>query len=133
MQISINSGLKTYDIQDQFGEVIGQFSFNPFDNDIIYRCELFEKEINKALKKDIKDAKGLWALEDAIKREIDRLFKAPVSKTFFDIMGPLSPMPSGRCFAEEVVSELVAIVRAERESLKKKDAEKMEEYLKDYE
>ena len=48
-------------------------------------------------------------------------------------MGPLSPMPSGRCFAEEVVSELVAIVRAERESLKKKDAEKMEEYLKDYE
>lgn len=131
--ISINSGLKTYDIQNQDGEVIGQFTFNPFDTGLIYRVGVFEEKLKRALQKKIKDAKGLGELEALIKKEIDRLFKAPVSKTFFGIMGPLSPMPGGECFAEVVVGELVTIVKAEREAVLKKDVEKMEEYLKDYE
>ena len=33
--IKINDGFKTYDIQNQDGKLLGQFSFNPADTNII--------------------------------------------------------------------------------------------------
>ena len=53
-KIIINDGLKTYDIENQDGKLLGQFSFNPSDTNIIHRyndvvksLEEFAKQIDK--------------------------------------------------------------------------------------
>lgn len=132
-KISINSRLKTYDIQNQDGEVIGQFTFNPFDNGIISRHEKVVAELEKNTKKDLKGLDGFIELEDSIKEQIDYLFNASVSETFFNIMSPLSMMPGGKTFAEEVIAELMNIVKKERIEADLLSKKKMDSYLKDYE
>ena len=56
-KIVINDGYKTYDIENQDGKLLGQFSFNPSDTNIIHRhaevVEALEKlELDISAKKD---------------------------------------------------------------------------------
>ena len=100
--IKINDGFKTYDIVNQDDKLLGQFSFNPSDTNIIHRnsevveaLEKLEEEISaKTEEKSLDEA--FKEIEAVVYEKINYLLDADVAETFFSIMGPFSPLASGQ-------------------------------------
>ena len=114
-KIVINDGYKTYDIENQDGKLLGQFSFNPSDTNIVKR----HSEVVEHLEKleipdngtDLVDA--LKSVEKVIYEEINYLLDSDVAETFFSIMGPLSPLASGQFFIETVMDAIGQAIQME--------------------
>lgn len=115
-KIVINDGYKTYDIENQHGEVLGQFSFNPSDTNIVKR----HAEVIKSLEviafpqnadKDLENA--LNEVEKIVYEKINYLFGADVAKDFFSIMGPFSPTENGQFFIESVIDAIGQAIQIE--------------------
>ena len=82
--ITIDDGLKTYDIVNKSGKLLGQFSFNPSDTGLINRYKEVSVniiELGNRLSKEnsTKEEKNKKA-EDYIKEQFDYLFNASVVK-----------------------------------------------------
>ena len=117
-KIIINDGLKTYDIENQDGKLLGQFSFNPSDTNIIHRyndvvksLEEFAKQIDKKEEAEIEDI--LNEVEPLIFEKIDFLLNANISEKFFSIMGPFSPLESGKYYIESVIDAIGQAIQQE--------------------
>lgn len=117
-KIIINDGLKTYDIENQDGKLLGQFSFNPSDTNIIHRyndvvksLEEFAKQIDKKEEAEIEDV--LNEVEPLIFEKIDFLLNANISEKFFSIMGPFSPLESGKYYIESVIDAIGQAIQQE--------------------
>lgn len=134
MIIKINDGRKTYEIQNQDGEVIASVTFKPSDSNILRKADSVAEELERIIR-SIKDipttSSALIQKEDEVKEKINELFSSDVTTPFFDILGAFSPIGGGKLFVEEVFEKLIGIVRDEYEQLGKEN-EKMDEYLKDY-
>ena len=136
--ITIDDGLKTYDIQNKEGKLLGQFSFNPSDTNIIHR----HAEVVEALEKlelDISSTEDKASLDEAFKavesvvyEKIDYLFNAPVAKDFFCIMGPFSPLASGQYFIESVIDAIGQAISAETGARVKKINSKIRKHTSKY-
>lgn len=114
--ITIDDGLKTYDIVNKSGKLLGQFSFNPSDTGLINRYKEVSVniiELGNRLSKEnsTKEEKNKKA-EDYIKEQFDYLFNANVSGTFFSIMGPLSLL-GDQTFTEVVMNTIASVVKKE--------------------
>ena len=112
--ITLNDGLKTYEIKNQNGELLAKFSFNPTDSDLLRRynngiknLELKEKELAQKGEQTIED---VIEEDNYIKKTIDEIFNAPVSDSFFSIMGVRS-LVGGRLFFEFVIETLGNIIK----------------------
>jgi hypothetical protein len=135
MIIQINDGRKTYDIQNQNGEIVASVTFKPNDFNILRRVDAVVEEMEKIIE-SIKDippsAKAISEKEDVLKNKINDLFGADVTTPFFDILGAFSPVGKGRLFVEDVLEKLIGIVRDEYENETAKEKEKLNEYLEEY-
>jgi hypothetical protein len=135
MIIQINDGSKTYDIQNQNGEIVASVTFKPNDFNILRRVDSVVEEMEKIIE-SIKDippsAKAISEKEDVLKNKINDLFGADVTTPFFDILGAFSPVGKGRLFVEDVLEKLIGIVRDEYENETAKEKEKLNEYLEEY-
>lgn len=135
MFIQINDGRKTYDIQNQDGEVVASVTFKPNDFNILRRCDAVVEDLKNIIT-SIKDvpanSKALTEKEDEVKTKINELFSADVSSPFFNILGAFSPVGNGRLFVEDVVEKLIGIVRDEYIKEEAKEEEKLNEYLEEY-
>ena len=115
-KIVINDGFKTYDIENQHGKLLGQFSFNPSDTNIVHR----HAEVISALEKiNFPEVSGedlekvLAEVEPLIYEKINYLFGADVAKDFFNIMGPFSPTDNGQFFVESVIDAIGQAIQKE--------------------
>lgn len=113
-KIVINDGYKTYDIENQDGKLLGQFSFNPSDTNIVHR----HAEVVEALEKlEIPDGKDLVStlgeIEKVLYEKINYLLDSDVAESFFSIMGPLSPLANGQFFIETVLDAIGQAIQAE--------------------
>lgn len=136
--ITIDDGLKTYDIQNKEGKLLGQFSFNPSDTNIVHR----HAEVVEALEKlelDISSTEDKASLDEAFKavesvvyEKIDYLFNTPVAKDFFCIMGPFSPLASGQYFIESVIDAIGQAISAETGARVKKINSKIQKHTSKY-
>lgn len=135
MIIQINDGSKTYDIQNQNGEIIASVTFKPNDFNILRRVDEVVKEMEEIIE-SIKDippsAKAISEKEDELKNKINDLFGSDVTTPFFNILGAFSPVGKGRLFVEDVMEKLIGIVRNEYENETAKEKEKLNEYLEEY-
>lgn len=135
MIIQINDGSKTYDIQNQNGEIVASVTFKPNDFNILRRVDAVVEEMEKIIE-SIKDippsAKAISEKEDVLKNKINDLFGADVTTPFFDILGAFSPVGKGRLFVEDVLEKLIGIVRSEYDNETAKEKEKLNEYLEEY-
>lgn len=114
--ITIDDGLKTYDIVNKSGKLLGQFSFNPSDTGLINRYKEVSANIidlGKRLSKEngTNEEKNRIA-EDFIKEQFDYLFNTNISETFFSIMGPLSLL-GDQTFTEVVMNAVANVVKKE--------------------
>lgn len=136
--IKINDGYKTYDIVNQDDKLLGQFSFNPSDTNIIKR----HAEVVEALEKlelDIsanEDEKGLYEalkkVEAVVYEKINYLLDADVAEKFFSIMGPFSPLASGQFFIETVLDAIGQAISAETGEHVKKINSKIKKHTSKY-
>ena len=135
MIIQINDGSKTYDIQNQNGEIVASVTFKPNDFNILRRVDAVVEEMEKIIE-SIKDippsAKAISEKEDVLKNKINDLFGTDVTTPFFDILGAFSPVGKGRLFVEDVLEKLIGIVRSEYDNETAKEKEKLNEYLEEY-
>lgn len=118
-KIVINDGFKTYDIENQDGKLLGQFSFNPSDTNIIHRhaevveaLEKLELDISTTTEEKILD-EAFKTVESVVFEKIDYLLNAKVSDNFFSIMGPFTPLANGQYFIESVIDAIGQAIQAE--------------------
>ncbi len=136
--IKINDGFKTYDIVNQDDKLLGQFSFNPSDTNIIHRhaevvdaLEKLELEISsKADEKSLDEA--FKEIETVIYEKINYLLDADVAETFFSIMGPFSPLASGQFFIETVLDAIGQAINVETGARVKKINSKIQKHTSKY-
>ena len=126
--IKIDSNVKNYDFVDSDGNVLVTISFNPSDINIVRRYEETMRALtevkfkfsNRSAKTDL--AKLLDEVDAITYEKIDYLLNAKVSDKIFSIMGPFSPLESGKFFVEIVVDAIGQIIKTEN----KKRADKVE-------
>lgn len=136
--IKINDGYKTYDIVNQDDKLLGSFSFNPSDTNIIHRhaevVEALEKlELDISAKKDETSLDETFkAVEAVVYEKINYLLNADVAENFFSIMGPFSPLASGQYFIESVIDAIGQAISAETGARVKKINSKIEKHTSKY-
>ncbi len=136
--IKINDGNKTYDIVNQDNKLLGQFSFNPSDTNIIHRhaevveaLEKLEMDISaKAEEKSLDEA--FKEIEQIVYEKINYLLDADVAEKFFSIMGPFSPLASGQFFIETVLDAIGQAISAETGARVKKINSKIQKHTAKY-
>lgn len=133
-KIVINDGYKTYDIENQDGKLLGQFSFNPADTNIVKRhAKVVERLENLEISENKDDLlKSLDDIEKVIYEEINYLLDADVAESFFSIMGPLSPLASGQFFIESVLDAIGQAIQAETGERVKKINGKINKHTSKY-
>lgn len=135
--VTVNNGLKTYDIADQDGNILGQFSFNPSDTGIVKRydvaIEKFEKvfEELQGLEKT-KSVDILEKLDSKAYELIDGIFNANIAENFFSIMGPFSPLANGQFFIENVIDAIGQAFEMETGERVKKVNSKIKKHTSKY-
>lgn len=135
-EVIVDSGLCTYDIKDKEGRLLGQFTFNPSDTDIVKRhvkvVEAFEKmEIPDMSGDNLAD--GLEKIDKFIYEQIDYLLDSKeVAETFFSIMGPLSPLASGQFFVESVLDAIGQAIQNETGERVRKVSGKIKKHTSKY-
>lgn len=136
--IKINDGYKTYDIVNQDDKLLGSFSFNPSDTNIIHRhaevVEALEKlELDISAKKDETSLDEVFkAVEAVVYEKINYLLNADVAENFFSIMGPFSPLASGQYFIESVIDAIGQAISAETGARVKKINSKIQKHTSKY-
>lgn len=132
--ITINDGYKTYDIKNQDGKLLGQFSFNPSDTSIVKRHANVVERLENLEISEQKDnlLKSLDEIEKIIYEEINYLFDAEVAESFFSIMGPLSPLENGQFFVESVLDAIGQVIQAETGERVKKINGKINKHTSKY-
>lgn len=137
-KIIIDDGLKTYDIENKDGKLLGQFSFNPSDTNIIHRhaevveaLEKLETEISAKVDKNNLD-ESFKAFESIVFEKINYLLNADVAENFFSIMGPFTPLASGQYFIETVIDAIGQAISAEIGARVKKINSKIQKHTSKY-
>ena len=136
--IKINDGYKTYDIVNQDDKLLGSFSFNPSDTNIIHRhaevVEALEKlELDISAKKDETSLdEAFKAVEAVVYEKINYLLNADVAENFFSIMGPFSPLASGQYFIESVIDAIGQAISADTGARVKKINSKIQKHTSKY-
>lgn len=133
-QIKINDSLKTYDIVNQNNKLLGQFSFNPSDTNIVKRYKEVVEHLDKLeFATDEDTAKSLKNIEDAICKEINYLLASDdAAEAFFSIMGALSPLESGKFYVETVLEAIGQAIQAETGERVKKINSKIKKHTSKY-
>lgn len=113
-RIRLDTGVKTYEIENERGEVIGEFSFFPSDIGILDRIEKSLGFFNElSFPEDITDAAARGEFCKRVCNQIDELFASKVSETLFERMHPLSIMKNGDFFFESAIEAICSVVQAE--------------------
>lgn len=132
-KIVINDGYKTYDIENQDGKLLGRFSFNPSDTNIIHRHATVVEALEKLKIPEGEDvASTLGDIEKVLYEKINYLLDADVAESFFSIMGPLSPLASGQFFIESVLDAIGQAIQAETGERVKKINGKISKHTSKY-
>lgn len=139
-KVVFQDGLKTYDIVNEKGTLLGQFTFNPADTNIAQRhaevvkhlSELQEK-FRKSEKKDTYTfVEELKEIDAIVYEKMNYLLDADVAETFFSIMGPFSPLSSGQFFVEMVVDAIGKVISQETGARVKKVNSKIQKHTSKY-
>ena len=135
-EVIVDSGLCTYDIKDKEGRLLGQFTFNPSDTDIVKRHEKVVSAFENMEIPDMKGdnlAKGLEKIDSFIYEQINYLLDSKeVAESFFSIMGPLSPLASGQFFVESVLDAIGQAIQNETGERVRKVAGKIRKHTSKY-
>lgn len=132
-RIQIDDGSKSYEIVNQNDKVLGVFTFNPSDTNIVEKYNGVVEELKLALEKvDSGNEEAIKTASAAIRDKMDELFGDGMSKSFFTITGPLTPLKNGQLFVENVIEAIGGIIEKEMKVRVKKVRDRMNTYTDKY-
>lgn len=115
-ELTIDDGKETYIIKNLEGEELGSFRLNPSDLNFRNRYESVVEALSnmKDMFSEEEDGNSvLDKLETKIMEQIDFLFGSNVSKDFFKIASPFSPMADGEFFFEKVIDCIGRVIESD--------------------
>ena len=125
MKLRVETGAVTVDVEDERGEVIGSFDFNPADSNILERfgavADFFEHmQVDENLPEE-QQIDQITRLGREIAEQFDYLLGGPVSQGIFAKCGPLTVTKTGDFFFETVLTGIGSIIeQATKKRLDKK-------------
>lgn len=132
--IIIDDGSRVYNIKNKRGKVLGQFPFSPSDIGIVDRykhtIQVFDELQNSI--SDKPEESAITEMSNKMKEEIDFLFNADVSGTFFKITGPFSILDSGEFFVENVIKAVQGVIEKETGTRLEKTKSRANKYTERY-
>lgn len=133
-KVKIDTGAKSFEIEDLDGNVLGVFRFVPSDPGILNRyreCAEFFNNLQELIG-DREPEEYLPDLEAKAAEKIDLLFGAPVAENFFKIASPFTMLEDGRVYAEAVIEVVGTIIEKEISVRQKKVDARMKKYTAKY-
>lgn len=132
-RMRINDGSKSYEIVNQNDVVLGVFTFNPSDMNIIEKYNDVIDSLKTATEKmNAGTEEELIAASNLLREKMDLLFGEDTSRTFFSVTGPLTPLSNGQLFVENVLEAIGEIVEKEMNVRIKKVRGRMDKYTAKY-
>ena len=107
--------IRTYNIADKNGKVLGQITFNPKDADIAKRFDVVVKRLENLIKKieEKPEEEQAKEIDTFMYENMDYLLNAKISKVFFSILKPSAVLESGQFFFEQVLEVIGTIIEKE--------------------
>lgn len=114
MKLRVETGAVTVNVEDERGEVIGSFDFNPSDSNILSRyskvVDFFNAITFDSNAPDEEQIAQMDKLNSDIKAQFDYLLGYNVSEGLFGLCGPLTVTKSGDFFFEQVMEGVGGII-----------------------
>lgn len=135
--IKIETGFKTYDIEDTNGKVLGQIEVNTSDINFFSRAKETQKYIEDIIS-DIDESKELTEDEivgkiteydNIIKEKVDELFNSNVSDTVFGNQNVFNTH-NGVTFVERFFKSIVPVIAKDIKTELEKSQKNVEKYTK---
>ena len=133
-KVKVNTGMKSYEIEDLDGNIIGTFRFVPSDPGILNRykeCVEFFDGLS-AMTNGKNPEEYLPGLEKQAGEKIDLLFGSPVSGDFFKVTSPFTVLESGKMYCEEIIEVIGGVLEKEFEARSKAAQKRMSKYTAKY-
>ena len=135
--IKIETGLKTYDIEDENGNIRGQITLNPKDIGFFNRAQKMRDKIlhymdsidwNNNDKTDDEILIIFDTTDKIIKKEIDDLFGQGTSDIIFGTQSSLSTI-NGISFVERFLTTFMPIIESEFKEELKNSSNRIDKYV----
>lgn len=137
-KIKLSTGLKTYEIEDENGNLRGTISFNPSDFGLVTRAKELVENVNNILN-SLADVEDGEVSEDFVIEEMKRIdadIKAQINMLFDDentsnvVFGNqlVFNTLNGVTFVERFLDVFIPIIEKEVKAEMKKSANKIEKY-----
>ncbi len=113
MKLQVQTGAVTVELEDERGQVIGRFDFNPADSNILKRYGA-AAEFFSGLEYDAADGEQrlekMNKLADDIAGQFDVLLGGPVAEGIFAKCGPLTVTKDGDLYFEKVLEGIGSLI-----------------------
>lgn len=129
--IIIDDSSKIYNIKNKQGKLLGKFEFRPSDTNIVKRYEEVVDYFNN-LKLPEDSDQAIQLAEKEVIEKISYLINSDAQNTFFNILGPFSPLETGELFAEQVLKSVANVIEHELSVRTKKVQRRMNKYVEKY-
>ena len=112
MELKIDRGVKSYDVKDADGTLLGTVRLNLADAGMMGRFEEARRQIDNMIQDAGTDATPdtLIAVDKAIKEQLDYAFGASVSPIFFGGLSSMALCEDGELVLEKVMDALIPIL-----------------------
>jgi len=135
-KLTLNTGVKNYEIEDENGVMLGTISIYPNDFNIAKRAKEAQAKIaayiNEAEKVANEDedaaVEQITALDNQIKKQLDYLFNSNVSETVFKGLHCLNITRGGKYFIESFLDMIIPVINAEMDKAIKKSQQRINQY-----
>ena len=112
MKLTLDRGLKSYDIEDADGTTLGTIYVNPADLGLPARMEEARKAVQTladSLGKDV-DAEKISDIDRQIKEQVNYIFGCDASAVFFKGISALAMCDDGAMVLEKVFAAIAPII-----------------------
>lgn len=109
MELNIDRGLKSYDVKDADGTLIGTIRFNPSDIGLAGRMEEARARIAEITAAPVTGPEDLVEWDRQVRHWFDYIFGTPVSDVFFAGVSSLAFCEDGSLVAEAVLDAISAL------------------------
>ena len=134
MKLTLDRGLKIYEVEDIDGTPLGTTKINPADLGIVGRLAQTRDNLAAMAEKinDNIDPKMLNEIDANVKAEINNIFNSDVAPIFFGSVSALALCDDGTMVFEKVLNAIAPIIEDAVGDAMKASQKRMEKYTATY-
>ena len=136
-KLTLNTGVKTYCIEDETGKPLGIISIYPNDFNIGTRAKEAQKKIIECIESaeliagenEAEAIEQITNLDNKIKEQLNYLFNSDVSGTVFNGLHCLNVTQDGKYFIENFLDMIIPVINSELDNALKASKTRVDKYV----